>query len=229
MAIYGIGDLHLDSSGEKPMDIFGANWINHEEKIFYNWREKVKDEDLVLIPGDISWGLKLYEAYEDLKKIDELPGLKVISKGNHDYWWESKKKLLSLKLRTIHFLYNDSFIYGDIAICGTRGWAARDSEEFDVHDEKIFNRELNRLELSLSSVNREVSNKITMLHYPPFNFQDQSPNEFVEIMKKYKVDTCVYGHLHSEGHKFAVEKIVDGIEFHCISSDYIDFQLKRLV
>ena len=96
MAIYGIGDLHLDSSGEKPMDVFGANWINHEEKIFYNWREKVKDEDLVLIPGDISWGLKLYEAYEDLKKIDELPGLKVISKGNHDYWWESKKNYLIL-------------------------------------------------------------------------------------------------------------------------------------
>ncbi len=229
MAIYGIADLHLDSIGEKPMDVFGVNWINHEERIFKSWREQIKDEDLVLIPGDISWALKLNQAYEDLKKIDELPGLKVISKGNHDYWWETKKKLMDLNLRTIHFLYNDSLIFGNIAICGTRGWISRDSDEFDIHDEKVFNRELNRLELSLASVKGSVGKKIAMIHYPPFNVADQNPNEFVDMMKKYNVDICVYGHLHSEGHKYAKEGIVDGIDFKCISCDYIDFTPKRLL
>lgn len=229
MAIYGIADLHLDSIGEKPMDVFGVNWINHEKKIFESWRTQVKDEDLVLIPGDISWALKLQQAYEDLKKIDELPGLKVISKGNHDYWWETKKKLMNLNLKTIHFLCNDSLIFDNIAICGTRGWISRDSDEFDIHDEKVFSRELNRLQLSLSSVKENVSKKIAMIHYPPFNMENQSLNEFVDMMKDYNVDICVYGHLHSEGHKYAKEGIFDGIEFHCIACDYIDFKPKRLL
>ncbi len=228
MAIYGIGDLHLDSTGKKPMDVFGVNWINHEFKIYNNWKEMVNNEDLVIIPGDISWALKINEAYEDLKKIDEMPGLKVISKGNHDFWWETKKKLDDLELRTIHFLHNDSYIYNDIAICGTRGWAAKDSEEFDIHDEKIFNRELKRLELSLLSVKQDVTKKIVLLHYPPFNIEAQDPNEFVDIMKKFDVSICVYGHLHAEGHRFAVEGNIDGIEFHCLSCDFMDFNLKRI-
>lgn len=229
MAIYGIADLHLDSSGEKSMDIFGENWINHEEKIFQSWRKHVKDEDLVLIPGDVSWALKLEQAHEDLVKIDELPGFKVISKGNHDYWWETKKKLTGLDLKTINFVHNDSFIYDGIAICGTRGWLSMDSEGFDIHDEKVFNRELNRLELSLLSVKEKISKKIAMIHYPPFRSVDQSPNEFVEMMKKHNVDICIYGHLHSEGLKNAINGIIEGIEFHCIASDYIDFTPKRLL
>ncbi len=228
MAIYAISDLHLDYSKEKPMDIFGDNWIDHEEKIFKSWREKVKKDDLVLIPGDISWALKLDEAKKDLDRIDKLPGIKIISKGNHDLWWESKKKLNALSLNTIDFLQNEHYIYKDTAIAGTRGWSSKDSGEFNEHDEKIFKRELNRLDLSLSSIDENVSKKIVMIHYPPFNFKDGSTNEFVSLMKEHGVDICLYGHLHAEGHKFVIEGTIEGIEFHCVSSDYIDFNLKKI-
>lgn len=229
MAIYGIADLHLDSTGNKLMDIFGENWVNHQQKIFDNWINMVKGNDVVLIPGDISWALKLSEAYVDLKKIDELPGKKVISRGNHDYWWSTNSKLKNLDLKSIHFLHNNSFNYESVVVCGTRGWAAKDSDEFSTHDEKIFARELNRLDLSLSSVKDKTMEKIVMIHYPPFNVGDKSPNEFVEIMLKHKVTKCVYGHLHGDGHKFVVEGNIKGIEFHCISSDYINFRPKKLL
>ncbi|WP_026895898.1 metallophosphoesterase [Clostridiisalibacter paucivorans] len=228
MAIYGIGDLHLDHTKEKPMGVFGENWEDHENKIFDNWKNTVSESDLILIPGDISWALKLEDAYEDLLRIDKLPGTKILTKGNHDYWWESKTKLNALNLETINYIHNDSFIYNGIGICGTRGWAAKDSEEFKEHDEKIFNRELNRLKLSLESLIDDVNKKIVMIHYPPFNM-DKTVNEFGDMMRRYNVDLCVYGHLHSDGHKHAVEGNIKGIEFICISSDYIDFKLKHLM
>ncbi|KGG79780.1 serine/threonine protein phosphatase [Caloranaerobacter azorensis H53214] len=228
MSIYGISDLHLDFSGEKPMDIFGDNWLDHEVKIFENWKRIIKEEDLVLVSGDVSWAMKLEDAYIDLLKIDRLPGIKVITKGNHDYWWSTKSKLKALKFNTIHFLQNDYFLYKNIGICGTRGWISRDSDEFKEKDEKIFNRELNRLKLSLESIKEDVKEIIVMLHYPPFNI-DGTPNEFVEVMDKYNVSTCVYGHLHGEGHKFAVEGKIDGIKFYCISCDFIDFSPKKLL
>ncbi|NLW23327.1 MAG: serine/threonine protein phosphatase [Tissierellia bacterium] len=226
--VYGIGDLHLDYSKEKPMDVFGEKWSNHEDKIFNNWRQIVKDDDLVLLPGDISWALKLEEAYYDLKRIDELPGLKIVTKGNHDYWWQGPKKLRELNLESITFLQNTSYVYRNIGIGGSRGWISEDSEGFDSHDEKIFNRELNRLKLSLASIDSSVDIKIAMLHYPPFNM-DSNPNKFVDIMKEYDVDICIYGHLHAEGHRFVVEDEIDGIQFYCVSSDYIDFKPKKLV
>jgi hypothetical protein len=228
MAVYGIGDLHLDFSKKKPMDVFGDKWVNHEEKIFENWVNTVKEEDIVLIPGDISWAMKIDDAKFDLLKIERLPGKKIISKGNHDYWWETKKKLNSLGLKTIHFLHNDSYIYRDVGISGTRGWAAKDSDEFSKHDEKVFNREVNRLNLSLESINKNVYKKIVMLHYPPFNVNG-TPNEFVNVMKEHNVDICIYGHLHSDGHIYVVEGIVDGIEFHCVSSDYINFKPRNIL
>jgi predicted phosphohydrolase len=220
--IYGIGDLHLDYSKEKPMDIFGDNWINHEEEIFKNWETQINEEDLILLPGDISWALKLDEAYYDLKRIDELPGNKIMTKGNHDYWWQGLKKMNKLNLKSITFLQNNSYIYNDIGIGGSRGWTSKDTEGFNIQDEKIFNRELNRLELSLSSIKKNVDKKIAMLHYPPFNI-DGRPNEFVDLMKKYKIDICIYGHLHAEGHKFVIEGEIHGIQFYCVSSDYINF------
>lgn len=226
--IYGIGDLHLDYSKEKPMDIFGDNWINHEEEIFKNWEAIVKDEDLVLLPGDISWALKLDEAYNDLIRIDKLPGKKIIIKGNHDYWWQSQKKMNELNLKTIKFIQNNSYIYKNIGIGGSRGWRSEDAEGFDSHDEKVFKRELNRLDLSLSSIKKDVDVKIAMLHYPPFNM-GSVPNEFVELMKKHEVDICIYGHLHAEGHKFVVEGNIQKIQFHCVSCDYINFELKKII
>lgn len=226
--IFAIGDLHFDNTGEKPMDIFGDNWLDHEERIITTWKSIVGENDLVLLGGDISWALKLEDAYEDLLKIDKLPGRKIMIKGNHDYWWSSLKKLNDLRLKTIYFLQNNSFIYDDVAIVGTRGWSSIDSDKSDVQDKKIFDRELNRLELSLESIADKVNRKIVMLHYPPFNI-DYTPNEFVELMKKFNVDICIYGHLHAEGHKYAVEGLVSGIEFHCISSDFIDFVPKIIL
>jgi len=221
MAVYAIADLHLDPIGDKPMDVFDSKWEDHEKKIFYNWNKRIKDNDIVLLAGDISWGLKLKEAEVDLRKIDKLPGYKMISKGNHDYWWETKSKLNKLQLDSIHFLFNDGYKYNNVGIAGTRGWISKDSDEFQDKDKKIFERELNRLTLSLECI-KEMPVKIVMIHYPPFNVSGKT-NEFVEIMKKYNVDICVYGHLHGEGHKHIKEGIIDGIEFRCIASDYINF------
>ena len=226
--IYAIGDLHFDSSEKKPMDIFGDNWIDHKDKIILDWEKRVGDDDLVLIPGDISWALKLNEAIVDLKLIDSLPGKKIFVKGNHDYWWEGISRLKALGLDTIEFLRNSSYIYKNMAIVGTRGWTSRDSDGFDESDEKIFKRELLRLEASILSIGKEVDKKIAMLHYPPFNNKLQ-PNEFVDLLRAYKVDICIYGHLHADGHKYAIEGLVEGIDFHLVASDYLDFELKLLL
>lgn len=224
--IWALGDLHFDPIGDKPMDIFGENWIDHEEQIVSYWKEVVKEEDIVLLPGDISWGLKLDEAAIDLEKIDALPGKKIISKGNHDYWWGSLSKMDSLGFESISFLNNNSYLYNDIAISGTRGWMPKDSSGFAENDEKIYLREVNRLKNSLES-NKDASRKIAMIHYPPFN-QDFSVNEFSKLLSEYKVDLCIYGHLHAEGHKYIVEGNIDGVEYKCVSSDYVDFKLQRL-
>lgn len=228
--IYAIGDLHFDNSKTKPMDIFGDNWIDHEENIMSNWKELVKDDDLVIIPGDISWALKLGEAVEDLKKIEELPGKKVLVKGNHDYWWAGLKKLNDLNLKDMFFLQNNSYVFNNIGICGTRGWQSPD-EDSNEHDEKILKRELGRLRLSLEDLRSKDANIdkiIVILHYPPFNL-DLEPNEFVEIMKEFNVDICLYGHLHSEGHRYVVEGNIEGIDFFCVSSDYIGFIPKSII
>ena len=186
----------------------------------------VSDDDLVLLPGDISWALKLNTAALDLKRIDELPGTKIISKGNHDYWWSSLNKMNNLDLKTIHFLHNNSFEYKDYSICGTRGWASRDSFEFSEDDEKIYLREVQRLKNSLDScVNKKI---IAMIHYPPFN-QDLGPNEFSETLSDYKVEKCIYGHLHGKGHKYSYEGELLGVEYEFVASDYLDFKLKKIL
>lgn len=226
--IYGIGDLHFDYSKNKPMDIFGDHWIDHEEQIISNWKSIVKDEDLVLIPGDISWALRLEQAYLDLKRIHELPGKKVFIKGNHDYWWQSLNKLKALDFDSLEFIQNTAFPFNDFIISGTRGWISRDNDSFTEEDEKIYKRELLRLRMSLSNIIDINKKRIVMLHYPPFNM-DLSPNEFVFVMKEFDVDICIYGHLHSEGHKYAVEGNIEGIEFYCVSSDYINFSPKKIM
>ena len=226
--VYGIGDLHFDYSKNKPMDIFGDNWADHEEQIMDNWRKKVKEDDLVLIPGDISWALKLEDAYYDLKRIDDLPGTKVLIKGNHDYWWQSLNKMNNLNLESLNFIQNKSFRYKDIGIAGTRGWYSRDSEGFDDSDEKVFKREILRLEMSLKDMDKDVDKKIVMVHYPPFNNKGE-PNEFVDMMNKYDVDICIYGHLHAQGHRFAVEGNIKGIDFYCLACDFIDFDPQLII
>ena len=226
MKIFAIADLHFDYKKEKPMDIFGENWINHEEKIINNWINTVENQDLVLIPGDISWSLKLDDAINDLVRIEELPGSKIIGRGNHDYWWSTSSKLESLGFKTIKFLKNNSFTYDSIVVCGTRGWDSKE-EAFEVSNEKIYLRELNRLKISLDSAEKNRDKILVMLHYPPFD-NEGNPNDFFSLMKEYRVDTCIYGHLHAEGHKNIREGFIEGIRVHCVSSDYLDFNLKRI-
>ncbi|WP_236785483.1 metallophosphoesterase [Anaerococcus ihuae] len=224
--IYAIGDLHLDYTEKKSMEVFGKAWENYQEKIFNNWNKIVKKEDTVLIVGDISWAMNIEEAYIDLKKIDDLNGEKILLKGNHDYWWSSLKKLNDLDFKSIKFLQNNSFFVEGYDICGTRGWISRDNSEFTDHDEKVFKRELQRLKNSLD-FNKENNKKIVILHYPPLN-SDKSLNEFFGICKDYQVEYLLYGHLHGPGHKQIFEGIVDGIGIKCVAGDYINFLPERI-
>lgn len=229
MKIFAIADLHFDSKKEKPMNIFGDNWINHEEKIIGNWKEQVNEDDLVLIPGDISWAAKLGEAIDDLQKIDALPGIKIIGKGNHDYWWSTSNKLDNLGFETIKFLKNNSYEFDGVVICGTRGWDTMEEHSEEASNERIYLREMNRLKISLESAMKSKKIKMVMLHYPPFD-SDGLPNEFFKILKEHEADVCIYGHLHGdEGHKNVREGIIDEISVHCVSSDYMDFKLKRIM
>ena len=222
--IYSISDLHLDYTKEKSMELFGGNWDNYEERIFENWKKIIGEDDCVLIPGDISWAMTIDESFKDLKRIDEMPGIKIMLKGNHDYWWSSLKKVNDMGFKTIKYLQNNSFVFNDINIIGTRGWASKDSIEFNENDEKVFDRELLRLEMSFNSIEDKTKPVIAMLHYPPFN-RDRKLNEFGELLKKLNVDICIYGHIHGPGLQGieAQEGLIDNIEFHCVSSDYLEF------
>lgn len=232
MAIYAISDLHLALSIDKPMDVFGDRWTNYMEKLKTSWIKTVSPEDYIIIPGDISWATYLEEAVEDFKYIDTLPGKKIISKGNHDYWWTTNSKLEKFKagnnFNTISFMHNNCFKMENIILCGTRGWKCPGDTDFGSDDQKIYNRELQRLELSLNSAEKESEGiLVAALHYPPFNSQKQ-PSGFVEIMKNYGVKTCIYGHLHSHGFKSAVQGEIEGINFILVSADYLDFKPLRL-
>lgn len=228
MKIFAIADLHFDFKKEKPMNVFGDNWIDHEEKIIENWKTNVKDDDLVLVPGDISWAVKLEDAIYDLQRIEKLPGTKIIGKGNHDYWWATSNKLDNLNLKTMKFLKNNSYEFDDTVICGTRGWDTMEEYSEEAVNKKIFLRELNRFKISLESAKRSGKKIIVMLHYPPFDCNGL-PNEFFSLFEEYKVEKCIYGHLHGEdGHKNVREGIIENVDVHCVSSDYMDFKLKRI-
>jgi len=233
MSIYAISDLHLALSIDKPMDIFGERWYNYMERLKQNWIKIVDDEDYIIIPGDISWATYLEQAYEDFKFIESLPGRKIISKGNHDYWWTTLSKLNKFldanNFKSISFMHNNSFSVEGITFCGTRGWKCPGDDEFNKEDEKIFERELQRLELSLKSSCSESrdENIIVAMHYPPFNAKKE-PSKFVEIMRKYNVRRCIYGHLHGAGFKSAVIGDVDGIEFNLVSADFLNFEPLKL-
>ena len=228
MSIFAIGDLHLsfDERISKPMDIFGSRWENHAERLKQNWEENIGEDDTVLVCGDISWGLRLEEAMADFRWIESLPGRKIITKGNHDLWWGSVKKLNSIS-ENIRFLQNDAELIFDgdrrICICGTRGWICPGTEGFDEHDEKIFKRELIRLEMSLKEAKKQEPDLIiAMLHYPPCNDKFQ-PSEFTNMLSRYGVKTCIYGHLHGkDAFKNGFQGILNGVEYKLVSLDYIE-------
>lgn len=225
MAIYALADLHLSFSTDKPMDVFGEAWGNYTEKICGNWQSTVGPDDLVIIPGDISWATYIEDAYEDFKFINSLNGKKAILKGNHDYWWNTLSKmnkfLAENRFDTISILNNTAMEFEDAAICGTRGWWVK--EDMSEEDLKIFDREKIRLVLSLEEAVKLKKDRIIVgLHYPPLDKAGEH-REFLEILKEYKVDTCVYGHLHSHSHKTAVVGDVEGVDMKLVSADYVNF------
>lgn len=233
MSIYAIADLHLSFANPKPMNIFGNNWTSHEEKIKIDWMKKVKEDDLVLLPGDFSWAMAISDTYKDFEYLNSLPGKKIMLKGNHDYWWNSLKKLNEYiqknKFNNIEFLYNNAYEFEGKIIAGTRGWNLIPSEE---NDETIIARELIRLELSITEgIKKYGEDKeiIVCMHYPPTNKVLLESSEFIKLMQKYNVKKCIYGHLHGEAHKEAVEGNIGGIEIKLVSSDFLDFKLEKIM
>lgn len=224
MRIFAIADLHLSMGDniDKPMDIFGDGWEDHVTRLKENWEAEINEDDVVVIPGDISWGLKLSEAMADLEWIHNLPGTKVIIKGNHDLWWSGIKKLNAL-YDDMHFIQNQAFILDNgLAICGTRGWTIQDDDNSLEHNQKIYMRELNRLENSLKDACFSKAREILVaLHYPPAYINRQS-TEFTDLLKKYDVKNCIYGHLHgAPNFGKALTGMHDSINYKLVSLDYL--------
>lgn len=223
MSVYAIGDLHLSLNSPKPMDVFGGAWENYVKKIEVGFSD-INQDDITVICGDITWAMNLEEALEDFKFIHKLPGRKIILKGNHDYWWSTVTKAMNFfeanGLSSIEILHNNSYAYNNVAICGTRGWFFEEEVHGD-HDKKIMNRELMRLETSFRTAGD--MEKLCFLHYPP-RFNNYICHEIVELLEKYGVKKCYYGHIHNKGHNFAVQGTVAGVEYKMVSGDYIDFR-----
>lgn len=223
MALYAIGDLHLSLGADKPMDIFGGNWLGYMDKLRQGL-SVIGPADTTVLLGDLSWALDLEGAKEDFRFLNEIPGRKIILKGNHDYWWNTVTKFQRFcqenSFSDLHILNNNHFAYEGVAICGTRGWFFEE-EKSGEHDEKVFRRELLRLEASLQSAGELP--KLVFLHYPPRYRGYQCP-EILELLTKYGVRACYYGHLHGASHGLAMEGVWDGVEFRLVSADKLDFQ-----
>lgn len=231
MNVYAISDLHLSSDDNKPMDIFGAVWDDYWYRICLDWDAKVKENDIVLIPGDISWAMRLEGALKDLESIAALKGTKVITRGNHDYWWESISKVRAKLPSSIKVIQNDAVRIGNYVICGTRGWTVpeaglRSSEE----DIKLYEREKLRLEMSLkagTAIRQEGDKLIVMIHFPPFNsrLEDSDLTRFIE---QYSADAVVYGHLHGQASRVILKADKRGIPFYLVSCDIVGNKLVKI-
>ena len=222
MALYAIGDLHLCLGAPKPMDIFGGAWVGYMDKL-RRGMEVITEEDTTVLLGDLSWALDLQSATEDFRWIDRIPGKKIILKGNHDYWWSTASKFYKFceenGFSNQFILNNNHYEYEGFAICGTRGWFFEE-ERSGQHDEKVFKRELIRLEASLKSAGDLP--KIVFLHYPP-KYKGYECPEILELLKKYDVQRCFYGHLHGGSHGLAMEGVWDGIDFRLVAADKLNF------
>ena len=229
MSIWAIGDLHLSGTQPKPMDVFGAHWTNHWEKIQTFWRQHVTSNDTILLAGDHSWAMRLTEALIDLEQIGQLPGKKILIRGNHDYWWDTVAKVNKAVPTGMVAIQADFTLAEDYAICGTRGWICPESHVLPPDDMKIYQRELGRLELALSKAQQQGHTKrIALLHYPPAN-EFREPSGFTMLLEKYSVEHCIYGHLHSGAAKTALEGCHNGVQYHLVACDYLNFQLKKIV
>lgn len=229
MATYAISDLHLSFGVDKPMNIFGEKWDHYEEKIANNWKRKVTKQDVVILPGDISWGMTLKETKKDFEYIDRLPGKKIILKGNHDYYFSTKTKigqfLTDHSFHTISIFYNDAMDIGEYILAGTRGWGKTEINDGELN-KKIIAREELRLRMSLEKAKKlqqeSPKDLIVALHFPPFI------GKFCEIMQEYQVKKCMYGHLHGYGHRMIREGVIEGIEYIMVSCDYTKFDVVRI-
>ncbi|MGI6090829.1 MAG: metallophosphoesterase [Saccharofermentanales bacterium] len=237
MKIFALADLHLSFAVDKPMAVFGQRWANHEEIIRDNWRQTVEPADLVLVPGDISWAVTLTEAMPDLRFIDQLPGQKLLLKGNHDYWWQSISKITRLcrdeGLTSLDFLQNDArLLPGDTVICGTRGWLLpMDADYSPDQDDKILRRELLRLEMSLAAAHKikEANSRLlVMMHYPPLA-ETREQTAFTQLLEKSGVTDCVFGHIHHPWTGLRLDRTeIRGIRYTLVASDQIGFAPKLL-
>lgn len=233
MSIFTIADLHLSHSADKPMDIFGPRWENHTEKIFENWQSVVKPEDTVVIPGDISWGMRTEDALADLAFIESLNGKKIIAKGNHDFWWQTMKKLYefrnSIGALSIDFLYNNAYIAEKFIICGTRGWFPENN--YGDFDEKIVNREAERLRTSiLAGLKLKEENPdceiLVFLHYPPA-YGGVRCEKICEVIHQYNIKRVFYGHLHGAQKSRLVHQ-AGGANLALVAADWLDFTPLRI-
>ena len=223
MALYAIGDLHLSLGADKPMDIFGGAWVGYMDKL-REGLSVIKEDDTTVLMGDLSWALDLPQAREDFAFINAIPGRKIILKGNHDYWWSTLSKFQKFcgenGFTDMHILNNNHFVYGNTAICGTRGWFYEE-ERSGEHDGKVFKRELLRLEASLQSAGE--MEKLVFLHYPP-KYKGYECPEIIALLEKYGVRRCFYGHLHGASHGLAMEGVWDGVEYKLLSADRLNFR-----
>ena len=223
MALYAIGDLHLCLGAPKPMDIFGGNWTGYIDKL-KEGMSVITEADTTVLLGDLSWALSLEESAADFAWINQIPGKKIILKGNHDYWWSTAAKFKKFceanGFTNMEILNNNAFEYEDWAVCGTRGWFFEE-ERSGAHDEKVFKRELCRLEASLKAAGEK--RKMVFLHYPP-KYKGYNCQEILDLLEKYEVRRCFYGHLHGPSHKMAMEGLWNGVEFRLVSADYIGFK-----
>lgn len=228
MALYAIGDLHLSLGAAKPMDVFGGAWVGYMEKLRQGL-SIIGPEDTTVLLGDLSWALDLSGAREDFAFINDIPGRKIILKGNHDYWWSTAAKFYKFcnenGFENQFILNNNHYVYENWAICGTRGWFFEE-ERSAAHDEKVFKRELLRLEASLKSAGD--MDKIVFLHYPP-KYKGYECPQILELLDKYQVRRCFYGHLHGPSHGLAMEGLWNGVDYRLVSADRLNFQPFRVI
>lgn len=230
MKIFAISDLHISTNTNKPMDVFGGNWVGYLEKIYADWESKVSDDDLVLIAGDISWAMSMDDAVKDISTFAALKGKKIIIKGNHDYWWSGIGKVRDSLPESVYALQNDSVKIGDVVICGSRGWTVPGAPDFTEQDMKLYKRETERLKLSLSSAKKLAENGekiIAMIHYPPFNVRRES-SAYTDVFEEFGVDSVIYGHLHGKDVRADKFLIKNGIKYYLTSCDLVDNKLTEI-
>lgn len=197
MRLFAIADPHLSAVDPKPMTVFGPAWHGHPEAFFDGWRSVVRDEDLVLVPGDVSWAMRFDDALVDLRAIAALPGRKVLLRGNHDYWWPSISRLRASLPDGMYAVQNDAVVIDGVVVAGTRGWVCPGSRGFSEQDERIYRREAERLELSLTAARRlEGRYRVVMMHYPPTNYALE-PSAFTRLIAEAAPDALVFGHVHA--------------------------------